>query len=315
MKGFDGEFRDFPHYIYRITNRIWEGRQVDAIRNYYSADCPVRSPGGLVVGCEAVIDATHATLAEFPDRRLLGEDVIWSGDDERGYLSSHRIFSTAVHSGDGAYGRATGSRLRYRIIADCWCKDNKVSQEWLVRDQGAIARCLGKKPKEMALDQIRAGNAGWFKASDDVPSEYEPVLDQDADASRYMEFWLGLWGEGDLSAIEGLYHHAASLAGPNGKEYVGHAEIGSLHQGYLDSVAKPEPIVHDLTVTENIFGKTVAMRWVVEGSCSGGGRFAAGKKDAPMYIMGINHARFAGGQVEREWALVDDVSLWKQVLA
>ena len=33
-----------------------------------------------------------ATLAEFPDRMLLGEDVIWSGTPEEGMLSSHRIF-------------------------------------------------------------------------------------------------------------------------------------------------------------------------------------------------------------------------------
>ena len=31
-----------------------------------------------MVGNKGVIGATMATLAEFPDRRLLGEDVIWS---------------------------------------------------------------------------------------------------------------------------------------------------------------------------------------------------------------------------------------------
>ncbi|GIS57467.1 MAG: hypothetical protein CM1200mP1_14050 [Candidatus Neomarinimicrobiota bacterium] len=31
------------------------------------------------------------TLAKnFPDRQLLAEDVIWIGNDEEGYLSSHR---------------------------------------------------------------------------------------------------------------------------------------------------------------------------------------------------------------------------------
>jgi hypothetical protein len=50
-----------------------------------------------------------ATLAEFPDRQLLGEDVIWSGTPEEGMLSSHRIISTATHLGDGVYGRGHGA--------------------------------------------------------------------------------------------------------------------------------------------------------------------------------------------------------------
>jgi len=40
-------------------------------------------------------------LAEFPDRTLPGEDVIWSGTPEEGMLSSHRLFSTATHMADG----------------------------------------------------------------------------------------------------------------------------------------------------------------------------------------------------------------------
>lgn len=57
----------------------------------------MRTPASVVVG------ATMATLAEFPDRTLLGEDVIWSGSPEQGMLSSHRILSTATHMGDGIY--------------------------------------------------------------------------------------------------------------------------------------------------------------------------------------------------------------------
>jgi len=71
----------------------------------------------VVVGNQDVIAATMATLAEFPDRALLGEDVIWSGTPEAGMLSSHRLLSTATHSRPGAYGAPTGTRLQYRIIA------------------------------------------------------------------------------------------------------------------------------------------------------------------------------------------------------
>ena len=104
MKGFSDRFIDFPDYILGITMEIWEGRGLGTLNTYYSHDIIVRSPGSLVIGNANVIGATMATLAEFPDRRLLGEDVIWSGTPEEGMLSSHRILSTATHLGDGVYG-------------------------------------------------------------------------------------------------------------------------------------------------------------------------------------------------------------------
>ena len=98
MKGFDERFSDFPDFILGITQEIWEQRGLAKLHHYYSNDIPVRSPGSIVFGNAGVISATMATLAEFPDRRLLGEDVIWSGTPEQGMLSSHRILSSFVLS-------------------------------------------------------------------------------------------------------------------------------------------------------------------------------------------------------------------------
>ena len=97
MKGFSDRFTDFPDYILAITQEIWEHRNIATLHNHYAKDIPVRSPGSIVFGNEGVIAATMATLAEFPDRQLLGEDVIWSGSPEDGMLSSHRILTTATH--------------------------------------------------------------------------------------------------------------------------------------------------------------------------------------------------------------------------
>ena len=113
MKGFSDQFKDFPDYILGITKEIWEDRGLATLNHYYSKDIPVRSPGSIVFGNDGVIAATMSTLAEFPDRRLLGEDVIWSGSPEEGMLSSHRILTTATHLGDGVYGKASGKKLRY----------------------------------------------------------------------------------------------------------------------------------------------------------------------------------------------------------
>ena len=154
MKGFDPKFRDFPDYIIGITKEIWEDRGIATLHEYYGNDIVVRMPGSVSTGNQGVIGATMATLAEFPDRTLLGEDVIWSGTPEDGMLSSHRIMSTATHLGDGAFGKATGSKLRYRILADCHARNNAIDDEWLIRDNGAIVRQMGWDPKDFARDLI-----------------------------------------------------------------------------------------------------------------------------------------------------------------
>ena len=129
MKGFDSQFKDLPDYILKITYQIWENRDVESIMEYYAENIPVRSPSGVIYGPEAVVRATKDTLNEFPDRKLLGEDVIWISDENSGYLSSHRILTKATHMKDGIYGKASGKKLTYRVIADCACKNNQVYDE------------------------------------------------------------------------------------------------------------------------------------------------------------------------------------------
>ena len=154
MEGFDSKYDNFPDWINGITHEIWEERGIDKLLYLYSDDIILRAPPSLVIGNKTVIDATKATLFEFPDRKLLGEDVIWSGSPEEGMLSSHRIISTASHLGDGSFGKATGKKLIFRTIADCHAINNQVNDEWLIRDQGAIVRQLGLMPEVFARNQI-----------------------------------------------------------------------------------------------------------------------------------------------------------------
>ena len=100
IKGFSQKWKDFPDYIIGITNEIWESRGIATLHNYYAPDIPVRSPMGIQQGNQAVMASTMATCHEFPDRQLYGEDVIWSGDPDTGFLSYHRIITKATHSRD-----------------------------------------------------------------------------------------------------------------------------------------------------------------------------------------------------------------------
>ena len=164
MAGFDPKWRDPADYIIGITKQIWEDRNIASLHQNYARDMPVRSPSSLVIGNQGVIAATMATLAEFPDRSLLGEDVIWSAYSGGGFLSSHRLLSTATHSRDGAYGKATGTRLTYRIVADCAARGDTIYDEWLIRDQGAIVRQMGWSRSALPPSRL-SGRAGRSAAS------------------------------------------------------------------------------------------------------------------------------------------------------
>ena len=86
MKGFDPQYRDLPDYILKCTAMIWEGRSISALNWHYGDDLLVRTPAGTSRGNAAGKANTMATLTEFPDCQLFGEDVIWCGDDDTGFF-------------------------------------------------------------------------------------------------------------------------------------------------------------------------------------------------------------------------------------
>ena len=108
MRGFDADYVDIVDYIVRCTHKIWEEKQVGLIYTHYAYNALVHGTRGDSYGVESVVAGTVQTLAMFPDRRLFADDVIWSGDDETGYYTSHRITSTAHHRGLRRLRRAHG---------------------------------------------------------------------------------------------------------------------------------------------------------------------------------------------------------------
>ena len=101
MKGFDAEFPDLDTYIRVITARIWEGRRLEDIRRYYADPCIVETPTGVTTTAQQVIDGTAATLAMFPDRRLLAEDIIVSGGEDGGLQGMDAVKDLVMVDEDG----------------------------------------------------------------------------------------------------------------------------------------------------------------------------------------------------------------------
>ncbi|MEO0911848.1 MAG: ester cyclase [Pseudomonadota bacterium] len=316
MIGFDEKWKDFPDYILGITKEIWEDRGIATLLDYYAPDIVVRSPASLVIGNGGVISATMATLAEFPDRVLRGEDVIWSGTPEEGMLSSHRIVSEATHLGDGIYGRATGKRLRYRIIADCHAKDNRIDDEWLIRDQGAIVRQLGMAPEEYARRQIaEEGDAPKrpFTAQDDVAGPYAGRGNTNEWGEKYADILSRIMAA-DMAVIGTGYDRACHLEYPGGVTAHGPEAADRFWMGLRASFPTARfTIEHQIGREDPMMPPRAALRWSLQGVHEGWGAFGP-PSGAEVYVMGLCHAEFGPWGLRREYVVFDETAIWKQIV-
>lgn len=318
MKGFDAKFRDFPDYIIGITKEIWEDRGIATLHRYYAPDIVVRSPASVVIGNEGVIAATLATLAEFPDRALLGEDVIWCGTPETGMLSSHRILSTATHLGDGVYGRASGRKLAYRIIADCHAVDNQINDEWLIRDQGAIVRQMGLEPEAYARDLItREGGPDAavrpLTPKTDRQGPYGGRGNDDEWGRRYADILTRIMNA-DIAVIHTAYDRACHLEYPGGVTAHGRGAADRFWTGLRASFPSATfTIEHCIGRDDSAMAPRAAIRWSLWGRQDGWGVFGAptGKE---VYVLGASHAEFGPFGLRREYTLYDETAIFKQIL-
>jgi len=318
MKGFDQRWKDFPDYIIGITKEIWEDRGIDTLHHYYSPDIVVRSPPSVATGNKGVIGATMATLSEFPDRTLLGEDVIWSGTPEEGMLSSHRIISTATHQGDGVFGKATGTKLVYRIIADCHAINNQINDEWLIRDQGAIVRQMGMEPVDYARDLIdkEGGPEKCVKPlcpENDMEGPYKGRGNNNEWGQQYADILTRIMGA-DLNVIPKKYDRACQLEYPGGQTVHSYPAADRFWMGVRASFPSAEfTIDHQIGRDDDMMPPRAAVRWNLFGKHDGWGAFGP-PTGAEVYILGACHVEFGPRGVRREYVLFDETAIWKQIV-
>lgn len=318
MKGFDPQFTDFPDYILKITEEIWEHRGLATLRRYYADDVIMRTPMGVIRGNEAVINGTLATIAEFPDRQLFGEDVIWSGDEDAGFLSSHRILSMGTHTGFGLFGAPTGRRIAVRAIADCAAKDNAIYDEWLTRDTSAMALQLGLDPTAFARSIIEneggVGSAKWpFSPASDVVGRYQSRGNDHPCGGRLADILTRIMTM-DFAVIAHDYDRAVRSEHPGlrsgwGRENADAAWV-TLRSAFPSALFE----VHHVIGREDAHQPDrAAVRWSLAGTHDGFGAYGA-PTGAPVHIMGITHVEWGPWGVKREFTVFDEVAVWKQIL-
>lgn len=278
---------------------------------------------GIQRGNQEVIASTMATVNEFPDRQLFGEDVIWSGTPETQLLSSHRIITTGTHSRDGLFGKASGKSFKIRVIADCAAKDNTIFDEWLIRDYGGIVRQLGGEPRAFAKKLIRSEGgvencSTPFTPENDIKGDYVGTGNDNAWGAKYASVLNRMMAK-EFSVVTSAYDRAVLTEYPGGLSGISHDSVSQFWLALRSSFPGATfTIHHQIGMDANILPPRAAIRWSLDGVHDGWGAFGK-PTGAKVHVMGLSHAEFGpfggdGSSIRRECALYDEIAIWKQIL-
>jgi predicted ester cyclase len=325
LPGFNKEFVDFPDYIIRITDRIWHQRKVDLCLDYYSQDCMIHTLAGEVRGADTVVANTHATMAAFPDRRLEADNVIWSDDGPDGFYSSHLITSLMTNLGPSEFGPATGKRVRILTIADCACRDNRIYEEWLVRDNLGLVLQLGLDPASIVAVQVDRDESEGFSLIDFHQVDFEAVAKCEPVQQEIPSNWasnpqvyaagilVAIWSPTFETAVVAHYDFRAKGYYPGDRSLYGPKDftefLTSVREAFSDLQIRVE---HTASVPYLDGGWDVAIRWSLAGRHTGHGRYGE-PTGALVYILGATQYRLISGQVHADWTVWDDLAVMRQI--
>lgn len=327
MHGFDPIYTDIVDYIVRCTHRIWDERDVGLIYTHYTHNCVLYGATGTLYNREDVVRDTIQRLVSLPERRGMATQVIWSGNDQQGFYTSHLVTGSGRHTQNGHYGPPTGRTFVSRTIADCMIHENKIYREWVVADTMAILKQLGLDPHAFAERLARSYFEKGLLALDigenrrmigQYPPDSKPDLEiAVTDLERDTLSWLHeVFNRRMFGKIKDVYAPTVQYHGPLMSELYGIAAV--MHQtiGLVGSV--PDALFapqHICSTPCEEGGTKVAVRWIIEGHHLGYGILnelgaPTGKR---VQITGMSHFHYKNGKIVDEWRVYDELSLLMQV--
>jgi hypothetical protein len=325
LRGFDPDYRNIVDYIVRITYRIWETDKdgVEYIADCYAPDSKVYDDYGLQTGNKKIIGDTHHTTGAFPDIILDAEEVIWAGDDETGFHTSHLTRIMGTNSGPSRYGDATNASINVPVIANCVALGNDIFLEHVLYNTSAMLKQLGidlwKEAERLAVNPP----PGWPRseqiwkdlrkavAPTQPLSIAEPVdgFDPDAFARRLH---ANIWN-GDGGSISEDYAADFAFEGTTERRFSG----ANSYRDYIGEIRDTFPDL-ELQVDEVYWmgnekeGWLISTRWSADGTHRGD-RLYGDATGAACQIWGITQWRVKDGSVEQEWQLFNELDLMMQI--
>jgi len=323
------EARDYAaiaEFILRITEDIWERKNIGLIYDCYSEDVPIHTLGGEVIGAEAVVRNTIKTLAAFPDRVLPADGLVIGGDRDSGFYSSHRIGSHMTNLGHSDFGPPMNASADVVTIADCVIRDYVIVEEWLARDNLHLVQQLGLDAhaiaKAQAESELDASSLSWrdgelerlrgLTPAEAVQYPDNPVAEPGLFAAAVLS---DLWDHRNPKHVSDVYARSCVLNVPPGVKIKGRGKIKKHFTQLLDGLTDTRGSVDHLCVS---FGEKneldLAIRWTVRGTHVDGG-FDCPGNGAEVLILGISHWRIDNKGIVEDWTLYDQLAILRQIYA
>ncbi|MEH6835536.1 MULTISPECIES: ester cyclase [Falsihalocynthiibacter] len=327
MKGFDPIYTDIVDYIIRCTHRIWDERDVGLIYTHYTHNCVVYSASNTTYTREEVVQGTIQRMFMLPERRGMATHVIWNGNENDGFYTSHLVTGAGRHSQPGVYGKPTGRTFVARTIADCMIYENMIYREWLVVDTMSQVKQLGLDThayaESLATNYFDKGLLAVDMGENRrLLGQYPPETAADLSiANNTLEEevlgWLHeIHNKRMFGKIKDVYAPTVQYHGPLMKELYGHGavthQVVGLYSSVSDGFFMPQ---HVCSQPCEEGGTKVAVRWIIEGHHLGWGVLEelgapTGKR---VQIMGMSHFHIKNGKIVDEWTNYDEMSILMQV--
>ena len=324
MRGFEDTYVDIIDYIVRITHRIWEEKDVGYIYDTYSHTCKVHDDVGLQYGRDKIVADTVHTIDPFPDIRLYADEIVWAGDDEVGFDTSHRTVIVGHNTGYSRYGPPTGRKVTCWCIANCRVLANEIFEEWVIYDTASLIRQLGFDVREMArefgnqmdLDGISDQRSG---DSERLPGQRKPLYMSIADPGGldvrdFIEVtYHNIWNRRMLGTVRDAYAPELRFRGSTNRVFHGRGE----YQSFILSIMAMFP---DLALqVDDVYwmgnekdGYLTSVRWSIDGTHRGDGIYGAptGRR---IRMWGISQHRINDGKIVEELMLFNEFAVMQQI--
>ena len=325
MRGYEKQYVDIVDYIVRITHRIWEEKDIGYIYDSYRHNSHVYDDFGLQYGNEKIVADTAHTINAFPDIRLYADEIIWAGNDEIGYHSSHRTVITGRNTGYSRFGPPTGKQVTLWCIANCVSLENEIFAEWVTYDTANLVYQLGFDLREMAR---KTGNAladggrldPRFGEAERLPGQGKPAYMeapskcQGFDVEEFIRrVWHNIWNRRSLREVSLVYDAGLQFRGATGRAFSGRGD----YQSFILSIIAMFP---DLAMSiDDIYwmgneaeGYLVSVRWHILGTHRGNGIYGA-PSGRRVSIWGITQQEIRGGLIRREWMIFNEFAVMQQI--
>jgi predicted ester cyclase len=326
MRGYEDTYTDIIDYIVRVTDRIWEDQDVGYIYDTYRAGCRVYDDNGPKYGVERVVEETIQAIHAFPDTRHYADDIIWAGNEDEGFATSHRAINVGHHLGPWRWGPPSGHKIQLWVIANCVSQENEIFEEWVLYntaarlaqcgvDLPAAARTYGNQGLSFPLGERELTEVERLR-SGRKPDHY-PVstIGHGFDVEHAIRaLFHEVYNRRDFSAIDLLYAPNVRWHGTSNREGYGRADVRAMARGLLATFPDLGLQVDEVYWMGNeTDGFSATVRWTAIGTHRGYALYGppTGRR---VHLWGISQLYFSGGLIVEDWMLFNEFDVMAQLL-